>query len=575
LIQFIVSLLQRASFYLTVTAWVAVSSYAGAKPKPRDTKVCSSVLSRSAELEAMNGEVIYVVDTNVLYADPAIFNRMGDKTLVLPRSVIGELDRHKSELSDRGQSSRDISRQLRRLMEANRGKSEIKLSNGGRLLILEVSDDYKFPVGLDREKVDDRIVALARELQDLNKHRKVVVLSGDNNVANLTFALGLDADEVATSIDPAAVKELIQGPVRLVVSNENMTLIRDSRTLDLNDLRHLGFDPKAEPYENQYVVFEAETPSETFDLKEALSRVWRFHQTAQGALKFYPADKKEILALTIQPRNIEQIIAADLLVNPHISVVTLAGLAGTGKTLLTLASGVAHSALFTGRATFERIILTRPYQVTGEQMGFLPGDLKDKMAPFMGPFRDNIEVIVEAMRKDSGLYKGRYEEVIRRNGQQEELARLKNLDTGVRSANSLNGNGSAGPKKLSFEDIIGDKYTPREIAERLIGGSDLFSIEAIAYTRGRTWNNTLLIVDEAQNMTMHEVKTLLTRVGEGTKVVLLGDLEQIDNKLLNHSNNGLIITASRMRGLPFVGHMNLTIGERSEVATEAARRLQP
>ena len=564
--------------------WAASSSasvYAvGAKAKAQKvskiSKDCPSVLRRSAELEAMNGEVVYVLDTNVLYADPAIFDRMGDKTLVLPRSVIGELDRHKSELSDRGQSSRDISRQIRRLMEANRGKTEITLSHGGTLLILEVSDDYKFPVGLDREKVDDRIVALARQLQDLNKHRKVVVLSGDNNVANLTFALGLDADEVATSIDPAAVKELIQGPVRLVVSGDDMALIKDSKVLGLDDLRHLGLDPKATPYENQYVIFEAEAGSKTFDLKEALSRVWRFHQTAQGASNFYPADKKEILALAIRPRNIEQIIAADLLVNPHIKVVTLAGLAGTGKTLLTLAAGVAHSKLFTGRETFERIILTRPYQVTGEQMGFLPGDIKDKMAPFMGPFRDNIEVIVEAMRKDSGLYRGRYEDVIRRNGQQQdELAALKNLDNGVRPTSGQNGNGSAGSKKLSFEDIIGDKNTSREVAERIIGNSDLFSVEAIAYTRGRTWNNTLLIVDEAQNLTMHEVRTLLTRIGWGTKVVLLGDLEQIDNKLLNHSNNGLIIAASRMKGLHFVGHMNLTIGERSEVATEAARRLQP
>lgn len=512
---------------------------------------CPEALGALKSNEATSQRIV-VLDTNALYTDPEIISRLSDQTVIIPRAVIEEMDRHKMEKGERSQTARYVSSTIRKLIIGlSPGSTAAPLEGGGTLHIYEGPKDHLIRLGLDPEKADDRIIATAQWIKENNPSREVVVISGDNNLTIMAHSLGLSFEDPKAEKGSSLVRELLSGPQVIQISSEAAKRLSDLEgALSLELAVELGLPENFVPANNEFIVFEVEG-EDTFDKDRAMDLIWRTRISKDGRVAFHPVNEAQISQLVIQPRNAGQIMALDLLFDQRVKLVTLAGTAGTGKTLLTLAAGLAQSTLFgQGKSAFEKIILTRPNQVTGQEMGFLPGSLKEKMEPYMGPFKDNLQVIIEALRE-------------RRNGETPHK-----LENGVSKARDRENR-----KITSIADLLDDRYTVKEAVEQLVN-SDFFSIETITYSRGRSWNKTLLIIDEAQNLTEHELKTILTRAGQGTKVVLLGDVEQIDNKLLNFTNNGLVITADRFFGKHLAAHITLTQGERSELATMAAELLR-
>jgi PhoH-like ATPase len=504
---------------------------------PRKSGECA----RTVKVVSLNLP-IYIIDTNILLSHPNILDELSDKTIIIPRSVIRELDRQKNLNDDRSRTSRAISIQLRKLLETSKdGRTD--LARGGTLEFAEVSKNFEWPDSLDPKTADDRIIALGLERHALNRESKIIILSNDNNLAILAKSLGLETSLYESSLNSRVSEEILSTPLVVPTLDKNLNYLSEptTTTLSLERAWEFGLPKDIVPHENQFISFESQNASNLgFDLQETLSLIWRFHTTSSGKQVFAPVHRKEIMNLVIKPRNKEQVMAADLLLDSRIRLVSLSGPAGTGKTLLTLAAGMSQSEIFAKKAAFKRIILTRPNQVTGSEMGYLPGSLSEKMAPFMGPFKDNFAVFVEAYKR---------EHLRIANGIERETAKM-----------------------LSSKDLVSEKNSVKELVERIM--TEIVSVEAITFSRGRSWDDTLLIIDEAQNLTLHETKTIITRAGEGTKVVLLGDVDQIDNKVLNLLNNGLVITASRFRGKNLAGHVSLTQGERSELATMASELLK-
>ena len=501
------------------------------------------------------GAGVYVIDTNVLYTDPEVISKLDRKGVVfiIPRPVIGELDRHKSLHDERAPIAREISRNLRRLIDGAKEGVQVKLPKGGTLIFTDASDSASWPASFDKAKVDDRIVVLAKQIQDRNVEKKVFVLSGDNNVLISAKSIGLRYLSLKPEVDKKAAEELMSGPVvvDLAPSIESEYTQFNGRYLSLEDAGRMGLSRDVELYPNQFVIFGKTDELENLSIENAAARIRRYIETKDGPV-LAALHIKEIAELAIQPRNIEQLMALDLLVDPKVKLVTLGGRAGTGKTLLTLAAGIAETAVFKEHPLYkDGIILTRPIAITGDDIGFLPGDVEAKMAPLVAAFRDNLSVIVEEFRK------------------RDFRTNPKHLNNGVKKSHN-SGNG----KSVTSEDFADENVAVKEVVDKLMK-SPLVSIQTITYARGRTLPNVMLIIDEAQNLTLHELRTIVTRAGEGTKVVLLGDVDQIDKKFLGPLNNGLIIAATRARGYNRAGHVTLTNGERSELATWASEAFQP
>jgi PhoH-like ATPase len=520
-------------------------------------KKCRKVVSDAVQERPKE---IFVVDTNAFYSDPELLSRFSDKDLVIARSVIAqELDRHKRMSDDRSLMARHTSKEIEALMEKFSHLTGAPLDKGGSLHITEVTEKFLNETGLFEYarqdgglSVDARIVALAVELQQANPHRNVVILSGDRNVRNIARSFGITTQEVTSSVNPQVMKEIIEGPVVIEVSAEQAMDIgrEDRRSLTLEEAVELGFPANFEPYHNQFLYFKIKDSSDRFDFVEntfPMRLLYRWQRLDKGRMGF-ARPRKEIPSLPVTPKNPEQLMALDLLLDPRVELVTLAGGAGTGKTLVTLMSALAQSSLYKGdKAQFKEIVLTRPNQVTGRDVGFLPGDLEKKLSEYMKPFEDNFAKIFTLIQEGRGS-----ELTLRSNG-------IENRKL----------------KALTLAEIAkSDGTSVRELVGKIMK-SDFVTVQSITYARGRTWDHALIVIDEAQNLTLLEALTIVSRAGEGSKVVLLGDLDQIDSFHLNHSNNGLAITASRFNNQSLAGHVTLRSGERSRLSTLATKLLRP
>lgn len=540
----------RISLLLTlllVPFFYSYDLFGDSKIVKRTGKTCRNATAYLAtEVRDASGKDsnIYVVDTNQFYNDPSLLERLGDRSLVIPRSQVAEIDKHKKGFDQRAQTARTVGARIRKLLNSASSAQKIPLKQGGDLSLMEVSKDFPLPSDLDLTNPDHRLIALGLELKEKYPKRKIVVVTSDNAMAIVAKSVGLEIDEVSIKVDRQAVEEMSEGAIMLQIDEEARSIVMDRTTtrISLAQARKMGLPKKNIPHQNQYIVFDGidmET-GKNFDLERALSLVWRFNKDTN---EFVPVRRREIAGLIVKPRNFEQVIALDVLLNNEIKLVTIFGKAGTGKTLMTLSAAMAQSKLFRDKPVFDRVILTRANEVTGKDLGFLPGNLKEKMEPLVAPFRDNLKVWIEVLREQKNF--------ILRNS---DAARGRSLGKG-----------------LSMDDFLDGTTTVDEIAGKLMTSS-FISVEAITYSRGRSWNNTLLIIDEAQNLTAHELKTIVTRAGEGTKVILMGDIAQIDNKALNHANNGLTIAAARFSADGWRGHAHVSLieGERSELATKAA-----
>src|SRR5690242_3460869 len=419
----------------------------------------------------------YVLDTNVLLHDPHAIKKFEDNDLILPIYVIEEIDQFKRESNERGRNARTVVRLLDGLRERGGSLSQgVPVGDGGSLRVFVPERRPELAIALNPSSGDHAIISTALLLRDASPEKPLIFVTMDVNLRIQADALGLTTE--AYENQAVDFERLETGIVELAVSAADFDkFFQDSA---------LPPPPGERLYANVSVMLRDDAPR------------------PRTALGRYHADKGEIRALKvprepvvgIKPRNREQAFALDLLLDDSIRLVTLIGKAGTGKTLLALAAGVKRTI---EDGAFARLLVSRPVMPLGRDIGFLPGDLDQKLNPWMQPIYDNLEFLLVAGGKRRGM--------------------------------------------RGFEDPF---------------ASGQLQVEPLTYIRGRSLPGQYVIVDEAQNLTPHEVKTVITRCGEGTKIVLTGDPFQIDNPYVDASTNGLSFCSDRLRGEPLVGHMLLS-----------------
>ena len=456
----------------------------------------------------------FVLDTNVLLHDPAALTRFEDNNILIPIEVVEEIDRFKRDPAEKGRNARQVSRLLDALRaHGNLADGVPNGEQGGTLKVVFCRAETlsQLPPELKGGSGDNNILAVALEEQRLQavlgSQPPVVLVTKDTNLRIKADAVGLIAQDYTS--DRVDIGDLYPGFCEVWVDAEQMDRVKLPPGLAVEGL---VLEAPLQANEGVTLIDRAQ-PAHTL-----LAR----YNGASASLQPLQRARKAKLG-RIQPRNREQTFALDLLLDPSIQLITLVGKAGTGKTLLALAAGLHQVA---DERLYERLLVTRPVISLGKEIGFLPGDLDEKMGPWMQPIIDNLDFLL---------------------GGSEEEAR------GAARA----GGSHRGPRS-NWTDLK---------------GMGLLEVEAISYIRGRLIPRQFMVVDEAQNLTPHEVKTIVTRVGEGTKIVLTGDPYQIDNPYVDAESNGLTWLVERFKGLRLAGHVTLLRGERSELAELAANLL--
>jgi len=435
----------------------------------------------------------FVLDTNVLLHDPHALFRFEENTILIPITVIEEIDRFKKDMNETGRNARQVSRILDELRQKGCLSAGITLESGGSLRVALLNNEMlrNIPSELSDQKSDNRILAVALEVKKSAEQVPVILVTKDTNLRIKADAIGLDAQDYES--DKVDISELYSGFSEFDVSPD---------TVD----RFYGqgwVEPAENLLPNQYVVMR--------DAGNASHSALAKFVSAQNKLVPVIKTGKEGV-WSIHPRNREQTCALDALLDDSIKIVTLVGKAGTGKTLLAIAAGLHKTA---EENVYNRLLVSRPVFPMGKDLGFLPGDIEEKLAPWMQPIFDNVELLLSGHEAEKRHSKG-YRELM---------------------------------------------------------AMGIMEIEPLTYIRGRSIPNQFLIVDEAQNLTPHEIKTIVTRAGEGTKVVLTGDPYQIDNPYVDSSSNGLTYLVERFKGQEISAHITMMKGERSALAELAANLL--
>ena len=434
----------------------------------------------------------YILDTNVLLHDPNSLLSFEENHVLVPIEVIEEIDRFKRESTELGQNARSVSRMLDGLRGEGRLSEGVGLPNGGSLrIIFQKNGAAKNGHAIfSTDSVDNRILSLAIGVKKTQPKGQTVLVSKDINLRIKADAVGLQAEDYET--DRVFVKDLYTGMIELTVSAEKMAFFRANSELELNGGKSY--------FPNEYCTLIEETnPKRT-----ALTKV-DFSGT-----KLVPIIDCREGIWGIKPRNREQHFGFDALLDDRVKLVTLMGKAGTGKTLLAMAAGLKRTVM---DREFRRLVVARPTISMGKELGFLPGSLEEKLAPWMQPIHDALEM-------------------------------LGDLNMG---------------------------HEHRRSGDLMRSGSIV--VEALSYIRGRSIANQFMVIDEAQNLTPLEAKTIITRVGHGTKIIFTGDPYQIDNPYVDSSSNGFNYIVSRFRAEPIAAHIEFQKGERSELAELAANIL--
>jgi len=436
---------------------------------------------------------IFVLDTNVLLFDPQALYKFGDHNIVIPITVIEELDRFKKDQNENGRNARQIARMLDDLRARGSLQKGVPVNKTGSVRVELYHKSMGLPTDLDMTIADDRILSIAYHATQEHPG-KVHFITKDINLRLRADALGIPAEDYeSTSV---TIEELYSGLSVFELPANSIEQFYSERKLPIDE-------PNVFP--NQFVILRDQTnPSH--------SAVGRF-DVRQGAVVPLIRHTEGIWGL--HPKNVEQSFALDLLLNEDIQLVTLVGKAGTGKTLLAIAAGLAKTL---DEGKYQKVLVSRPIFPMGKDVGYLPGDIEQKLNPWMQPIFDNVEFLM---------------------GGSENRHRRGSTARGV-------------------QELI---------------NQGMLNIEPLTYIRGRSIPNQYLIVDEAQNLTPHEIKTILTRAGENTKVVLTGDCYQIDNPYVDSSSNGLAHVVERMKGEEISGHVTLVKGERSPLAELASNLL--
>jgi PhoH-like ATPase len=434
----------------------------------------------------------YILDTNVLLHDPQSLLSFAENAVLIPIEVIEEMDRFKRESNELGQNARSVARMLDRFRVEGHLSEGVQLPNGGQLKIIFHKNgvEKNGHAVLATDSVDNRILLLASGVQKAQPKSPTILVSKDINLRIKADALGLQAEDYES--DHVSITDLYTGMIEMSIPTEKMAEFRLKNELVLEGGRKY--------FPNEYCTLTDESNTK----KAALTKV-----DATGT-KLIPIGDCRDGIWGIKPRNREQHFALDAVLDDRIKLVTLMGKAGTGKTLLAMAAGLKRVV---NDREFRRLIVARPTISMGKELGFLPGSLEEKLAPWMQPIHDALEM-------------------------------LSDLNMG---------------------------HDHRRSGDLMRSGSIV--VEALSYIRGRSIANQFMIIDEAQNLTPLEAKTIITRVGNGTKIVFTGDPYQIDNPYVDSSSNGFNYVVSRFRDQAIAAHIELQKGERSELAELAANIL--
>lgn len=504
----------RAKTGTTVRADKAVAE----KKTAVESRVKSGT-SRSAD--KLGSTKLFVLDTNVLMHDPTSLFRFAEHDVYLPMITLEELDDHKKGMSEVARNARQVSRSLDALVSGteesmiDQGILLSKLGNKdakGRLFFQTRLQNISLPEGLPVGKADNQILGVVQALEAQHPGRPIVLVSKDINMRIKARALGLPAEEYFNDHVLEDTDLLYSGILQLPDDfwnkhGKGMESWQESKNGSSYTFYRLSGPVVPSMLVNQFVYMEPKNGEPSF-----YGQVTQINgKTAViRTLRDYGHTKNGVWGITA--RNREQNFALNLLMDPECDFVTLLGQAGTGKTLLALAAGLAQ-VLET--KLYNEIIVTRVTVPVGEDIGFLPGTEEEKMSPWMGAFDDNLEVLNKS-DSDAGEW-----------------------------------------GRAATQDLIRSRI----------------KIKSLNFMRGRTFVNKFLIIDEAQNLTPKQLKTLVTRAGPGTKILCLGNIAQIDTPYLTEGSSGLTYVVDRFKGWAHSGHVTLARGERSRLADHASEVL--
>lgn len=460
----------------------------------------------------------FVLDTNVLLHDPAALDRFQENHLCILVDVLSELDRFKSEQTERGANARRVHRRLTEMFSCSNTVTQGVTTIGGGTVRLVIYDPASCPnnsellnrfhrIFPDRERVDHRILAATLLLMQYNDS-PVVLVTKDINMQLKARSVGIDCEDYLN--DKVDAREVSNYEVRLVEVDPNeLQRFASTGELMIADERIPGIAA------NEYVLLG-------YGEKQTIPA--RYAPDGRFVRLNFPEVLKIPDGQSLKPLNLGQRCLIDALLNPDISLVTCYGHAGTGKTLVAVAAGLHE--MFNRK--YNGITVSRPVVAMGDQLGFLPGSLDEKMRPWLQPIHDALDLL---MRPNTPLGP--------RRKQQKQAA-----------------NAAPSTAKKPYEQLM---------------EQGILEIEALCYIRGRSIPNRFFILDEAQQLTPQEAKTIVTRMSRDSKLVLVGDPAQIDNPYVDSRSNGLVYTRNRLKGQPFVAHVALNRGERSELAEAGAQ----
>ena len=435
----------------------------------------------------------FVLDTNVLLYDPQALFRFEEHTIVIPITVIEEIDRFKKDMNETGRNARQVSRILDGLRKKGTLSSGIELESGGSIRVEMYEEEVmrRLPRELQEERGDNRILAVAIDVKKRDENNPTIFVTKDTNLRLKADALGLTAEDYES--DKVDIDELYPGFAEL-----------DTDAAVIDKFYGQGWvEIEGYYFAHQFIALkDRNNPSH--------GAIGKYDETHGRVVPLIKVGKEGVWS--IHPRNREQAFAMDALLDDNIKLVTLVGKAGTGKTLLAIAAGLQKTA---EENIYNRLLVSRPVFPMGKDLGFLPGDIEEKLTPWMQPIFDNVELLISGHEGERRHNKG-YKELM---------------------------------------------------------SMGIMDIEPLTYIRGRSIPNQYMIVDEAQNLTPHEIKTIVTRAGEGTKIILTGDPYQIDNPYVDASSNGLTYVVERFKEQKVAAHVTMMKGERSVLAELAANLL--
>ena len=439
----------------------------------------------------------YVLDTSVCLTDAEAIYKFENHDIFIPLKVLEEIDGHKKRQDSVGSNARQFIRTLDELRGKANLEKGVRIGKGhGILKVISYSilKEVIFPPDLDMRHPDHTIIATAKAIQMHAESKKTILVSRDINMRVICDSIGIAAEDYVSEKAIASFEELYNG---FIVQSFDDEIIE--RFYSGEDITMREDEAETIMFPNQYIMMV----SNANDKKSALAKFKNHHEPLQNVIH------KNLPDWNIDARNKEQAFAIDMLMNPDIKIVSLVGRAGSGKTLLAIAAGLQQTiGLRTENNHYSRLIVSRPVQPLGKDIGFLPGSMEEKMLPWLMPIQDNLKF------------------------------------------------------------LMGDRTSLEMYMEK-----GKIEIEALTYIRGRSISNAFIVIDEAQNLTRHEIKTIITRIGEGTKIILTGDVEQIDNVYVNETSNGLAHAVENFKDYPIAGHMTFKKGERSELATLASKVL--